>query len=114
MADLGERAGMRDELLDREIFYSLEEVRVMVENWRVHYNTVRPHSALGYARQHPRPSRRQPGCSTLLRSASHLSWPQRTTCSNIPTGPPIGGWPLGPGSSEAGESAGSRRRAPGL
>ena len=53
MVDWGERAGMRDELLDREIFYSLEEVRVMVENWRVHYNTVRPHSALGYARRHP-------------------------------------------------------------
>ena len=45
---------MRDELLDREIFYSLEAVRVMVENWRVHYNTVRSHSALGYARLHPK------------------------------------------------------------
>jgi transposase InsO family protein len=47
-------ARMRDELLDREIFYSLEDVRVMVENWRVHYNTVRPHSALGYRPPSPK------------------------------------------------------------
>ena len=39
---------LRDELLDREIFYSLAEARVLIEAWRVHYNTVRPHSALGY------------------------------------------------------------------
>ena len=38
----------RDELLDREIFYSLREAQVLIESWRVHYNTVRPHSALGY------------------------------------------------------------------
>ncbi len=39
---------LRDELLDREIFYSLREVEVLIELWRRHYNTVRPHSALGY------------------------------------------------------------------
>jgi Integrase core domain len=39
---------LRDELLNREIFYSLKELRVLVERWRVHYNTVRPHSSLGY------------------------------------------------------------------
>ena len=39
---------LRDELLDREIFYSLAEVRILIEAWRVHYNTLRPHSALGY------------------------------------------------------------------
>jgi transposase InsO family protein len=39
---------LRDELLDREIFYTLEEARVLVERWRQHYNGVRPHSALGY------------------------------------------------------------------
>jgi transposase InsO family protein len=38
----------RDELLDREIFYTLQEVRVLVERWRQHYNRIRPHSALGY------------------------------------------------------------------
>jgi putative transposase len=39
---------MRDELLAREIFYSLKEAQVMIEMWRKHYNTIRPHSALGY------------------------------------------------------------------
>jgi putative transposase len=39
---------MRDELLDGEIFYSLKEAQVLIEMWRKHYNTVRPHSALGY------------------------------------------------------------------
>jgi len=29
------------------IFYSLTEARVLIEAWRRHYNTVRPHSSLG-------------------------------------------------------------------
>ena len=39
---------LRDELMDREIFYTLLEAKVLIERWRVHYNTLRPHSALGY------------------------------------------------------------------
>ena len=39
---------LRDELLDREIFYTLWEVKVLVERWRKEYNQVRPHSSLGY------------------------------------------------------------------
>jgi transposase InsO family protein len=39
---------LRDELLNREIFYSLDEARVLSERWRIHYNTKRPHSSLGY------------------------------------------------------------------
>jgi transposase InsO family protein len=39
---------LRDELLGREIFYSLREAQVLIEAWRRHYNAVRPHSALGY------------------------------------------------------------------
>jgi putative transposase len=38
----------RDEFLNGEIFYSMKEIRVLAERWRVHYNTVRPHSSLGY------------------------------------------------------------------
>ena len=38
----------RDELLNGEIFYSLTEAQIIIEKWRVHYNTVRPHSSLGY------------------------------------------------------------------
>lgn len=39
---------MRDELLKGEIFYSLKEAQVLIEMWRKHYNTIRPHSSLGY------------------------------------------------------------------
>jgi putative transposase len=39
---------MRDELLNGEIFYTLKEAQVIIEYWRNHYNTRRPHSALGY------------------------------------------------------------------
>ena len=39
---------MRDELLAREIFYSLKEAQVLIQMWRKQYNTIRPHSALGY------------------------------------------------------------------
>ena len=39
---------LRDELLDREIFTTLEEAKVLIEQWRRNYNQVRPHSALGY------------------------------------------------------------------
>lgn len=41
-------ARLRDELLDGEIFYSLREAQIIIEGWRQHYNTVRPHASLGY------------------------------------------------------------------
>jgi transposase InsO family protein len=39
---------LRDELLRGEIFYTLKEAQIVIESWRRHYNTVRPHSSLGY------------------------------------------------------------------
>jgi transposase InsO family protein len=39
---------LRDELLDREVFDTLLEAKVLIERWRVEYNQVRPHSSLGY------------------------------------------------------------------
>jgi putative transposase len=39
---------LRDECLNGEIFYSLKEAQIVIERWRVHYNTRRPHSSLGY------------------------------------------------------------------
>ena len=39
---------LRDECLNGEIFYSLKEAKTVIESWRIHYNTKRPHSALGY------------------------------------------------------------------
>ncbi len=41
-------ARLRDELLDGEIFYTLREAQIIIESWRRHYNTVRPHASLGY------------------------------------------------------------------
>lgn len=38
---------MRDQLLNGELFYTLKEAQVIIERWRIHYNTVRPHSSLG-------------------------------------------------------------------
>jgi putative transposase len=39
---------LRDECLNGEIFYSLKEAQIVIEQWRIEYNTKRPHSALGY------------------------------------------------------------------
>ena len=38
---------MRDELLNLEIFYSLQEAQILIEMWRRHYNTIRPHKCVG-------------------------------------------------------------------
>ena len=46
---------LRDELLERAIFYTLREAQVLIEGWRQHYTTVRPHSALGYRAPAPAP-----------------------------------------------------------
>ncbi len=39
---------LRDELLDREIFTTLTEAKILIEEWRKEYNQVRPHGALNY------------------------------------------------------------------
>ena len=39
---------LRDELLNGEIFYTLKEAQTLIERWRIHFNTKRPHSSLGY------------------------------------------------------------------
>jgi transposase InsO family protein len=44
---------MRDQLLNGELFYTLKEAQIIIERWRIHYNTVRPHSSLGAS--HPLP-----------------------------------------------------------
>jgi transposase InsO family protein len=41
-------AKLRNELLNGEIFYTLREAQVLIEQWRRPYDRVRPHSALGY------------------------------------------------------------------
>src|ERR687894_2002685 len=45
---IGVTEQLRDELLRAEVFNTLREAQVLIERWRKHYNTARPHSALGY------------------------------------------------------------------
>ena len=62
---------LRDECLNGEIFYSLKEAQVVIEQWRVQYNTVRPHSALGY--RPPAPGAYSPFLQLwCMNSQSHL------------------------------------------
>jgi len=49
---------LRDELLNREIFMTLTEAKVLIEQWRQEYNQIRPHSSLGY--RPPAPEARIP------------------------------------------------------
>ena len=49
---------LRDELLNCEVFYTLTEAKVLIEQWRKEYNQVRPHSSLGY--RPPAPEARIP------------------------------------------------------
>ena len=56
---------LRDELLAGEQFSTLHEAKVLIEHWRRHYNTIRPHSSLGY---------RPPAPETILPPASALSY----------------------------------------
>ena len=51
---------LKDELIDREIFYSLREAQILVEQWRREYNTIRPHSSLGYRPPAPQAIRPAP------------------------------------------------------
>ena len=55
---------LRDELLNREIFTTLWEAKVLIENWRREYNEIRPHSSLGY---------RPPAPRTILPAYTNLS-----------------------------------------
>jgi putative transposase len=48
----------RDELLDREIFTTLREAKILIESWRREYNEIRPHSSLGY--KPPAPKAKMP------------------------------------------------------
>ncbi|WP_246410343.1 IS3 family transposase [Granulicella aggregans] len=63
---------LRDEFLNGEIFYSMKELRVLAERWRVHYNTIRPHSSLGY---------RAPAPEAWLASTA---WPQGEPVASLP------------------------------
>ena len=60
---------LRDELLAREQFDTLLEAKVLIERWRWHYNTVRPHGSLGY--RPPAPEAIQPRHSVTAAPPLH-------------------------------------------
>jgi len=57
---------LRDECLNGEMFYSLKEAQVIIEDWRTHYNHIRPHSALGYKPPMPMMHVKGDACSATL------------------------------------------------
>jgi len=65
---------LRDELLDREVFFTLKEAQVLVERWRREYNTIRPHSALGYRPPAPEAIMPEPAPLARLVPALGLTW----------------------------------------
>lgn len=73
-------ARLRDELLDRELFLSIEELRYVVDRWRMDYNHYRPHSSLGYMT----PVAFATGCCSGSDSATlHLPQNKETKCENL-------------------------------
>jgi transposase InsO family protein len=81
---------LRDELLNGETFYTLKEAQVIIEQWRHHYNHIRPHSSLGY--KPPAPLARMKDGAFAIAQASAPSF-MHNTCSNteLRPGPIIGG-----------------------
>ena len=59
----------RDQWLNGELFYSLGEARVLIEQWRIHFNTLRPHQSIG--KKPPAPGTWLP--KTKAEKALHLS-----------------------------------------
>ncbi len=54
-----------DEVLKREVFFTLKEAKVLIEQWRREYNTIRPHSSLGYRPPAPEAIRPDPAFLNL-------------------------------------------------
>ncbi|MBS7668142.1 IS3 family transposase [Croceicoccus gelatinilyticus] len=79
---------LRDELLNGEIFYTLREATILIERWRQHYNTLRPHSSLGYQPPAPETILPRPAGLTYaaLRSVHQDDHVRRN--SNLSGGPP--------------------------
>ena len=63
---------LRDECLNGEMFYTLKEAQVIIEDWRHHYNHIRPHSSLGYKAPMPMMHVRGDICSAPLRKSLPL------------------------------------------
>lgn len=66
----------RDQFLDGELFYSLQEAKVLIEHWRMHFNTTRPHRSIG---------RRPPAPAAWLTQSSSSQALHKTIFPPIPT-----------------------------
>jgi putative transposase len=84
---------LRDELLNGEIFSSLKEAEVLIERWRRHYNTVRPHSSLNYRPPAPETILPRPAgpAHATLRRAQQDALTRVEPLSTL--GSPLGGRP---------------------
>ena len=71
-------ARLRNELLNGEIFYTLREAKVVIESWRQHYNSVRPHASLGY---------RPPAPEVFV--PAFAAWPPALTRPALPARRPV-------------------------
>jgi putative transposase len=67
--------------LNGEIFFTLQEAKVLVEAWRRHYNTVRPHSSLGYRPPAPKVLLWPPPPAALKGAAPATAKPARPPCN---------------------------------
>ncbi|MCJ2097539.1 IS3 family transposase, partial [Methylobacterium sp. E-046] len=76
-------ARLRDELLNGEIFYTLREAQVVIESWRRHYNTVRPHASLGY--RPPAPEVFMPAFSAWPAALARPAPPAKLPVAERPT-----------------------------
>ena len=76
-------ARLRDELLNGEIFYSLREAELILESWRRHYNTVRPHASLRY---------KPPAPEVLI--PSFTAWPDAPSRTAPPARLPVAPRPV--------------------
>ena len=109
---------LRDELLNLEVFSSRREAEVLIESWRHHFNTVRPHSSLGYVP--PAPRRSCPAASAVHRGRARQlckararptqTWRPRPRCTNTSPGSPHGGRPQ----ACSGSGARAREVSPGV
>ena len=85
-------ARLRDELLNGEIFYTLREAQIVVESWRRHYSSIRPHASLGYKPPAPEvfvttfaawpAALRRPASPATLAQPSRPTWTAPAGCAH--------------------------------
>ncbi|HJW29266.1 MAG TPA: transposase, partial [Saprospiraceae bacterium] len=74
---------LRDELLNGEIFTTLLEAKVLIENWRREYNHIRPHSSLGYRPPAPQAIRTGSSIRPLIPEINCEKLTQKTWYINL-------------------------------